>query len=160
MKVFIYDNSKNKEVLAEIEITKKSEMPSKSKGWKFSWRTLSEDKSIIYKLSYESEIQGLLKVKKVEDGYIEMSNLELAPHNFGKDERFSKVAGCLIAFACLLSFELNEGNYQGFLSFTSKGELIKHYEDEYNAELVYREKMIIFPKNGRKLIKKYLKIEI
>ena len=47
-------------------------------------------------------------------------------------------------------------NYRGHVAFTSKGELIPHYEKYYYAELVYREKMIIFPENGKKLIKKYL----
>jgi len=46
------------------------------------------------------------------------------------------------------------------LSIISKGQLIPHYEKYYYAELVYREKMIIFPENGKKLIKKYLNLEI
>jgi len=97
-------------------------------------------------------------VSKLEAGYFEMTNLELAPANFGSDGQIDNVAGCLIAYACLLTFKLNEGNYKGYLAFTSKGELIPHYEQNYYAELVYREKMIISPLNGKKLIKKYLNL--
>ena len=97
---------------------------------------------------------------QVDEGYYEMSNLELSPENYGSIGKIGNVAGCLIAYGCLLTFQLNEGNYKGHLAFTSKGELIAHYEKYYYAELVYREKMIIFPQNGKKLIKKYLNLEI
>ena len=158
MKVKLYDNSRNKNIVGSISLATKKELP-KTK-WKFDWNSLHSKNSKIYKLEYEEEIQGLLKMIQIDDGYHEMSNLELAPVNYGTKGRISNVAGCLIAYGCLLTFQLNEENYKGHLAFTSKGELIPHYEKYYHAELVYREKMIIFPANGKKLIKKYLKLEI
>ena len=128
--------------------------------WKFDWKSLYSKNALIYKLSYESDIQGLLKMTKVDEGYYEMSNLELSPENYGSKGKFDRVAGALIAYASLLTFELNTGNYKGYLAFTSKGELIPHYEKRYYAELVFREKMIISPKNGKRLIKKYLGLKL
>lgn len=135
-------------------------MPLSQSEWLFNWKSLFAKNSLIFKLSYEGEIQGLLKLSEVDEGYYEMSNLELAPTNYGSKGVVNNVAGCLIAYACLLTFELNTGAYKGYLAFTSKGELIPYYEKKYFAELVYREKMIIFPKNGKRLIKKYLDLKI
>ena len=158
MKVNLYDNERKKKIVGTISKAIKTELP-KTK-WKFDWKALHTKNSQIFKLVYEDEIHGLLKMTQVDEGYYEMSNLELSPSNYGSKGKIHHVAGCLISFGCLLTFQLNEGNYKGHLAFTSKGELIPHYEKNYYAELVYREKMIIFPNNGKKLIKKYLNLEI
>ena len=158
MKVKLYDNSRKKDIVGSISSALKKELPKIK--WKFDWKFLCAKNSKIFKLEYEEEIQGLLKMTQIDEGYYEMSNLELSPINYGTKGKISNVAGCLIAYGCLLTFQLNEGNYKGHLAFTSKGELIPHYEKYYYAELVYREKMIIFPDNGKKLIKKYLNLEL
>lgn len=160
MKVYIYDNVKNKKVIGVISKATKKELPKSNSNWNFDWKLLYSSNALVYKLAYEEELQGLTKMSRVEEGYYEMSNLELSPENYGTEGKFSKVAGCLIAYGCLLTFELNNGNYKGYLAFTSKGELIAHYEKHYYAELVYREKMIISPKNGKRLIKKFLKLKM
>lgn len=158
MRVNLFDTIRRKEIVGTISSANLDELPRTK--WNFDWRELYSRNSVIYKLMYDGEIQGLLKMTKIEEGYYEMSNLELSPKNYGSKGQLSNVAGCLIAYGCLLSFQLNEGNYKGYLAFTSKGELIPHYEKNYHAELVYREKMIIFPKYGKMLIKKYLNLEI
>lgn len=158
MKIKILDTKRKKSVVARISKISKKELPQTK--WKFDWKSLHTRKSKVFKLTYENEIQGLLKMTKVDEGYYEMPNLELSPENYGAKGKFKNIAGCLIAYACLLTFELNNGNYKGYLAFTSKGKLINHYEKHYYAELVYREKMIIFPENGKKLIKKYLNLKV
>jgi len=158
VKVNLYDNTRKKNIEGVISKAHKKELPKAN--WKFDWKSLHAKNSKIFKLEYEGEIQGLLKMTQVDEGYYEMSNLELAPANYGSKGKINNVAGCLIAYACLLTFQLNEGNYKGHLAFTSKGELIPHYEKYYYAELVYREKMIIFPRNGKKLIRKFLNLKI
>ena len=160
MKVNLFDNLKGKLIIGEILLATKKNLPKSKTKWQFDWKTLYSKDSLIYQLTYEAEIQGLIKMTKVDEGYYEMSNLELSSKNYGSKGNIDHVAGCLIAFGCLLTFEINEGQYKGYLAFTSKGELIQHYEENYFAELVFREKMIIFPKNGKKLIKKYLNLNI
>lgn len=160
MKVNLYDKTRKKNVFGVISKAYKKEMPKSNSKWNFDWKALFSKNSLVFKLSYEDELQGLLKMVKVEEGYYEMSNLELSPENHGSKGKYNNVAGCLIAFGCLLSFKLNSGSYKGYLAFTSKGELITHYEKHYYAELVYREKMIIFPNNGKERITKYLNLKI
>jgi len=159
VKVNIYDNIRKKKVIGRILQAFKKDLPKSDSDWNFDWKSLYSRNTLVFKLTYEDDIQGLLKMSKVDEGYYEMSNLELSPNNFGPNGKFDKIAGCLIAYACLLTFELNQGEYKGYLAFTSKGELIEHYEKQYFAELVFREKMIIFPENGKKLIRKYLNLK-
>ena len=160
MKVKLHDNKRNIKIVGVISEALKKEMPKSNMKWNFDWKALHTKHSLIFKLTYEEEIQGLLKMTKVDEGYYEMSNLELSPKNYGSSGQITNIASCLIAYGCLLTFELNNGNYKGYLAFTSKGELISHYEKNYFAELVFSEKMIISPKNGKKLIKKYLNLKI
>ena len=160
MEVNLIDNKRKKSVTGLISKANIKDMPSLQLKWKFNWKSLYSANSRIFKLTYEGEIQGLLKLTEINEGYYEMTNLELAPKNYGSKGIMDNVAGCMIAYACLLTFTLNKGSYKGYLAFTSKGELIPHYEQKYFAELVFREKMIIFPENGKKLIKKYLNLKI
>ena len=158
MQVKLVDK-KGKERNAEILQAKKSEL-IKTKDWKFNWIELNESKkSKIFQLRTE-EIEGLMKIEFIEPEFFEMKNIEVSPSNFGSNGKYLNVAQLLISYGCLLSFELNKGPYEGFLSFISKGELIDYYIKEYNAELAFRERMYINPYEGLKLIKKHLKIEL
>jgi hypothetical protein len=75
-------------------------------------------------------------------------------------ERYSNIAELLISFACYQSFKLNTGSYIGYLAFTSKGSLIKYYQQKYGAELIFRERMIIPPQSALKLIETHLKLNL
>lgn len=46
-----------------------------------------------------------------------MAYIEIAPHNKGEKKKYDLVAGCLIAFACRLSFIHGKGDYKGWLAF-------------------------------------------
>lgn len=89
-----------------------------------------------------------------------LKNIEVAPWNYGSKGKFKNIVEILISLACLQSFEFNKGNYKGFLVFTSKGKLIEYYQQKYNAELIFRERMIINPKIGKQLIRTNLKIDL
>jgi hypothetical protein len=89
-----------------------------------------------------------------------MKNIEIAPSNYGSKGKYINAAQILMSYACLLSFEFNKGPYKGYLTFISKGRLIDHYVEKYNAELVYRERSQINPINGLKLIKKHLNLDL
>ena len=158
MQVKLIDKKKN-ERNAEIIEAKKSDL-NKLNNWKFNWIDLYDSKnSKIYKLKTEY-IEGLMKIEFFESDFFEMKNIEVSPSNFSSSGKFINVAQILISYGCLLSFELNNGPYNGYLSFISKGELIDYYIKEYNAELAFRERMYINPYEGLKLIKKHLKIEL
>jgi len=84
-----------------------------------------------------------------------MNLLESAPFNIGKNKLYEGVAGNLVAFACKVSFQKG---YEGFVAFTAKTNLIKHYEKTLGAFYFKNGRMIIPTESARKLVKTYFKI--
>ena len=155
---YIYDLANNN--LIEVEIVSASgRLPLKKDGWKFDWNKLIKEKNCkIYVLRLKDStksIEGIVQLK-IENKLLIMDVIEIAPHNLGSaNKRFDYVAGCLIAFGCRKSFEI-EGSYKGFLTFMSKTSLIDWYQDKYGATRALGQRMFIDDVNGLKLIKKYL----
>lgn len=153
-------NKKNKEFVAKIEQFLKSDLKLVDKEWKFNWKQLFNAEAQFYKIFFEDKIQGIIKLEEENNAYYVLMNIELAPRNFGSKGKYKNIAEILMSYACLKSFELNKGNYRGFLVFTSKGSLIEYYQKKYKAELIFRERMIINPEVGKELIKSNLNIEL
>jgi hypothetical protein len=93
-----------------------------------------------------------------------MAFVEIAPRNQGNDKEFERVAGCLIAFACRLSFMRGNNDFKGWLAFdvieekqADEIKLMAMYSTKYNA-LRFGETttMIIPPLGGEKLINEFL----
>lgn len=145
---------------AEIITASKSDIKKLQSGWKFNWLELYSLQSKFYKVDFENEVQGLIKLEKENDSYYVLKNIEVSPENYGSEGQFKNIAELLISYACLKSFELNLGHYRGYLVFTSKGTLIEYYQKKYQAQLIFRERMIISPEKGRELILKNLKIDL
>jgi hypothetical protein len=83
-----------------------------------------------------------------------MNLLESSPFNIGKNKLYEGVAGNLVAFACKISFQKG---YDGFVAFTAKTNLIKHYEESLGAFHFKNQRMIIETEASKKLVKKYFK---
>ncbi len=155
---YIYDLASNDLIEAEIVLAS-GKLPLKKDGWKFDWNKLIKEKNsetYILRLKKSTKnIEGILQLK-MEYGMLIMEVIEIAPHNLGSsNKRFDYVAGCLIAFGCRRSFSL-KGPYKGFLTFTSKTNLIELYKTKYGANQALGQRMFIDDINGLKLIKKYL----
>lgn len=154
----IYDLGNNKLIEAEIVLASEK-MPLKKDGWKFDWDILIKEKNTktyILKLKNNPQsVEGILQLR-IESDMLIMDVIEIAPHNFSSsNKKFDYVAGCLIAFACRESFKI-EGNYKGFLTFTSKTDLIEWYKKKYGATQALGQRMYIEDLIGLKLIEKYL----
>lgn len=147
---------------AEIKKILKKELPLKKDGWNFNWRELFKiEGAELFKISLMESpnlIEGVLMLTMFNEEMLMMNNIELAPHNIGKNKKYDNIAGCLLAFACRESFEKGKGHYHGFLSFDSKTELIDLYYNKYGAQLAMGNKMYFDPEAGKKLMKKYLRI--
>lgn len=124
-------------------------------GWNFNWShefKLKDRK--VFKLTIRNNpeiIQGLLSISNYDDHfYIHL--VESAPFNLGKKKLYVGVPGNLFAFTCKISWD---NGYQGFISFTSKTKLVEHYEKSLGATHVGGHKMVIFPQEALKLIRKY-----
>lgn len=123
--------------------------------WLFDWeKEAREIGSKVYKLvvlTTPNIVQGLIILQDRHD-HIFMSLIESSKTNRGTKKRYLGVPGNLVAFACKLSFELN---YQGYVSFESKTQLIPHYQKTLNAHILFGNMMAIDTRAATKLVKQY-----
>jgi hypothetical protein len=128
---------------------------TKKNGWLFNWaKEYKLTDRQIFKLTIRNNPgipQGLLSISDLDDHYY-LHLIESAPFNLGKNKLYEGVPGNLFAFTCKTSWD---NGYQGFVSFTSKSRLIEHYEKALGATHIGSQRMVIFPQEALKLIKKY-----
>jgi hypothetical protein len=128
---------------------------NKKKGWLFNWANEFKLKDRqVFKLTIRNNqdiIQGLVSISDYNDHYY-LHLIESSPFNLGKGKIYEGVPGNLFAFTCKASWDKG---YQGFVSFTSKTKLIEHYEKTLGATHIGGHKMVIFPQDALKIIKKY-----
>ena len=165
MKVHIEETATGKMVEANILPVTKKDMPLKKDGWQFNWRELAREheEAMFFKLVKNDtpyEIEGMLMLSIAYGEMVQMNNIEIAPYNIGKKSKYDFVAGCLIAFACYMSFEKGKGHYWGFLSFESKTALMELYHIKYGASYAMGHRMFFDQQTGDDLIKKYLGVDI
>ncbi len=143
----------------EISTLKKSDLKNilKKNGWNFDWKSEFNDLTKeVYKLTIINNpdiIQGLLSLT-MENDHVYMNLLESAPFNIGKQKLYEGVAGNLVAYACKTSFQKG---YEGFVVFTAKSKLIKHYEKTLGAFHFKNQRMIIETNSAKFLVTKYFK---
>jgi hypothetical protein len=127
----------------------------KKNGWLFNWAAEYKltDRQV-FKLTIRNNpgiVQGLLSISDYNDHFY-LHLIESSTFNLGKNKLYEGVPGNLFAFTCKSSWDKG---YQGFVSFTSKTKLIEHYEKTLGAIHIGGHKMVIFPQEALKLIKKY-----
>lgn len=130
---------------------------TKINDWNFDWKSEFNDlKKEVYKLTIvnnSSILQGLLSIT-IENDYVYLNLLESSPFNIGKAKLYEGVAGNLVAYACKVSFQKG---FDGFIAFTAKTNLIKHYEESLGAYHFKNQRMIIETESAKKLVKRYFK---
>lgn len=140
-----------------IAVSKENLKPVlKKNGWQFNWKAECKyEERQIYRLviSGNSEIQGLISLQ-AKQNYVEMHLIEAAPHNFGRRKKYLGVAGNLVAFACMTSYDMG---FEGAVAFTAKTRLIQHYMDTLGAEVLFGNRMGISEKSAQKLVNSYYK---
>ena len=128
---------------------------TKKNGWRFNWKSeFNDPERSVYKLVIIDNIkiiQGLISLTPTPDSVF-MHLIESAPFNFGKNKLYLGVPGNLVAFACRQSFLRGT---EGYVSFRSKTNLIKHYEETLGAVHFGGHLMIINKDAALKLIDKY-----
>jgi len=126
-------------------------------GWLFNWKSeYKRPDRDVYKLTISGNpeiIQGLISITEKED-YVYMHLIESAPFNLGRKKVYVGVPGNLVAFACRISFHRG---FEGYVSFTSKTQLIEHYQNTLGAINVGGHLMVINTDAALKLIDKYFK---
>ncbi|MFA7380465.1 MAG: hypothetical protein WC150_08395 [Bacteroidia bacterium] len=127
----------------------------KTNKWLFNWADEFKlaDREV-FKLTIRNNpeiIQGLVSISDNGDHFY-LHLIESAPFNLGRHKLYEGVPGNLFAFTCKVSWDKG---YQGFISFTSKTKLIEHYEKTIGATHIGGHKMVVFPNEAIKLIRKY-----
>ena len=127
-----------------------------SDQFEFDWRLEKKKENNLYKLyllDEKDEILGLLSLKDIKDELrIHINLIEISKRNIGRDKKYDRIAGCLIAHACQLSFDKS---YDGFVSLVPKTRLIDHYCKHYGFEQFGRQLGLGYSASVN-LIKKYL----
>lgn len=124
------------------------------KGWNFSWNEPEKTGYTVYELFLKDDdvVQGRVAVK-IDGGAAEVSIVESAPHNVGRNGKYEGVGGHLFAIACKVSLE---NGCDGFVAFTAKNRLIDHYMQTLDAKIIGRQRMYIDDVAAHKLIEQYL----
>ncbi|RYZ97151.1 MAG: hypothetical protein EOP47_22345, partial [Sphingobacteriaceae bacterium] len=121
MEVKIIRVSDNEFIDAQIKRGVKKNIPSIQDGWRFNFQKHSQKKDtqtyVLATNDNEDVIEGCLIFTMKDKIEPYMSFIEIAPHNRGNTKRYDLVAGCLISFACWLSFTYGSGDYLGWLAF-------------------------------------------
>ncbi|MEL6696682.1 MAG: hypothetical protein AAFP89_10590 [Bacteroidota bacterium] len=165
MNLELFDSLSEEIVAAKIfRVTSVNMLPTKSQGWNFTWRSLylKNKSAMFFALSLRAspdQIEGILMLEVHFNEMVYMPNIEISPQNIGSRGRYRNVAGCLLAYASSVSFTHGQGAYHGYLTFTSKTELIELYMNKYGAQLAAGHNMYFNPETGKKLMKKYLDID-
>lgn len=144
------------------------DLPSLVNGWRFNFKKHAKNKGyetyVLVREETPDIVEGCLifEIKESIEPY--MAFVEIAPHNKGEEKEFEKVAGCLIAFACRLSFLKGDDVYRGWLAFDVLEEekeneikLMALYSKKYHALKYGETTMVIPPDGGEKLINEFLK---
>ncbi len=155
---------------AQIKPAGKILLPSVTEGWRFNFRKYAKRKGctayILADLETPEAVEGCVIFEMRNNVEPYMAFIEVAPHNLGIARKYENVAGCLIAFACRLSFRANEP-YKGWLAFDVMEEreedtvkLMALYCKKYGAILFRDTTMVISPESGETLINRYLNTEL
>ncbi|MDN4106665.1 hypothetical protein [Paenibacillus polymyxa] len=133
---------------------------TKNKGWvNFNWKhELSISDRHVFKLLIKGsdEIQGLISFE-VAEGYIDVFLVESAPWNVGSSDKvFIGVGAHLFAIACKFSFEYG---FEGVVAFTSKTNLIEHYQVKLGAIIIGGHLMAIETARAKELVDIYFREE-
>lgn len=167
MKVKLLDKEKC-EIASEILEGQKVKLPSIYDGWRFNFKKHSKSANTftyaLVTIERPDIIEGCLIYKMLNKNEPYMAFIEVAPHNKGSDKQYDLVAGCLIAYACRLSFIHGQGPYNGWLAFDvqednkeAEEKLMKLYSSKYKAKRFEKTTtMLISPADGESLIKTYL----
>lgn len=146
-------------------------LPSVTEGWRFNFRRHANRKGvqtfILITEEFPDRIEGCLIFEMKAGIEPFMAYIEIAPHNKTRLKQYDRVAGCLIAFACRLSFIHGKAAYKGWLAFEvlegrkqDEIKLMSLYSQKYGALRFGETTMVISPEAGEKLIQEFLNSEI
>lgn len=133
---------------------------TRSKQFDFDWTVYPDYE--VYKLTLKNkdEILGLIAVRGFpEKGfqYTDLKTIELNRTHRGARKKLDNIAGCLIAYGCLLA--MNNG-CDGYVVIEPKTVLYNHYIQKYGFIRFTGKLLMSDYNNSKELIARYLEIDI
>ncbi|MBP9924174.1 MAG: N-acetyltransferase [Bacteroidia bacterium] len=99
----------------------------------FKWKL--EKGNIVFKLQMvgSDNILGLISlIYFKEEKFIKINLIQSSKENVGNKKLYDRIAGCLISYACRLSFV---AGYGGCVALQPKTVIAKHYIDKYQFKI-------------------------
>lgn len=125
-----------------------------SKHFQFDWSLEVVNEVYAIEGTVNNELLGLISLTDVaEELRIHINLIESAIQHQGKQKEIDGIPGCLIGFACEMSFKKG---YGGFVSLTPKTKLADYYHEKFGF-LKTGKNMAVFLEIAQCIIKKYLK---
>ncbi len=125
-----------------------------NKNFIFDWSL--EEGNEVYRIrrAEQEEFLGLISLIDVhKELRIHINLVESSKTHQGKSKEIAGISGCLIGFACQMSFERG---YDGFVSLIPKTNLINHYQNKFGFRQMGLT-MVVFLEIAQSIITKYLK---
>lgn len=126
----------------------------RGKSFVFDWSL--EEKHKVYKICVkgeETKILGLLSlIDYPAELRIHISLIEVLKEHVGQGKILDNIAGCLIGFACSVSFKKG---YEGFVSLLPKTRLIDLYQEKYGFRQ-YGRLLAVEHEQSKRVIDQYL----
>lgn len=148
----------NEKIEARIDLITSKELKSIQRNEEFEFDWNQEKGHEIYKLyrTDTEEILGLMSVVNAPVAVaVEIKLLEVGKTNRGSHKEIDRIAGCLIAWACRLSFQRG---YHGWIKLIAKTDLIPHYKKRYGMiQIGGRQTCCIEQEQAIRLIEAFLK---
>lgn len=120
----------------------------------FDWNKEKDYDIYQINLANSEDVLGLISLEDIsKELRIFMRLIEVSKENQGAEKEYENIAGCLIAYACMIAFAKD---YEGFVSLIPKTELIDHYRNNYGF-VEGGTHMYLEGKRTEAFIEKYLK---
>jgi len=151
----LIDNKTNKQLNGVIEQVTKDDLKriKKDRNFGFNWEIEGDRELYKIRLLKSKEILGLISLIDYQEEFrIHINLVESSKKYRGKDKSILHIPGCLIAYACKLSFKRG---YEGFVSLTPKTQLKKYYNKIYGF-IPIGIQMAVLEEISEAIIKKYI----
>lgn len=150
----LIDKTTGKKLKGLIEIVSKKELKAlkKNTDFSFDWNLEIENEILKIRLEKNKEILGLMSlIDFPEELRMHINIIESSTAQRGKDKSILNIPGCLIGYACKISFKKG---YDGFVSLVSKTKLVKYYHQTYGF-IEFGTHMAVFNEISESIIQKY-----
>lgn len=150
--MYLIETQTNKKHEVIIDFVDESDFKSITKlKFYFDWK--KELKNDLYKLVLDEEILGLMSCSQdKKDKRIEIKLLSVSQENRGRNKKYDRITGTLIAYACRAVLKLY--GIEGCVSLVPKTKLKQHYIEQYGM-IDAGKQVFLEAESLLKMLKKY-----